>query len=138
MDIAELPFNSFIGIEKSSIDDFVLSLPGEEKYTNHLGTVHASALVALAEATSGECVIQLCGRLDFDVMPLVRRLGTKFRKPANGRIDSKFRVPSEAAETFLSLLQARGRAMLSVPVEVYDESGALAMTATVDWFVSKA
>jgi len=34
-------------------------------------------------------------------------------------------------------LATRGRATLEIAVEVHDESGVLALTATVEWFVAK-
>lgn len=137
MEITELPFNSFIGIKRSSRDGFVLALTGDKKYSNHIGTVHASALVALAEATSGECLVELSKRFDFDVVPLVRRLETKFRKPAIGSIHSKYKIEDGKKEEFLNQLQNKGRSVLPIQVEVHDENGTLALTATVDWFVSK-
>ena len=53
MNVFELPFNKYIGLEKSSDTDHLLMLSEKEDYLNHLSTVHASALFALAEATSG-------------------------------------------------------------------------------------
>ena len=52
MKITDLPFNQLIGITAAEKDDGMLCLPNDVRYTNHLGTVHASALLALAEATS--------------------------------------------------------------------------------------
>jgi acyl-coenzyme A thioesterase PaaI-like protein len=54
MDVISLPFNRLIGLEAGSPESgFLLSLPAGVQYTNHLGTVHASALFAVAEAASG-------------------------------------------------------------------------------------
>ena len=54
MDISQLPFNQLIGLELASPDsDLLISLPAGVQYTNHLGTVHGSALLAVAEAGSG-------------------------------------------------------------------------------------
>jgi len=51
MTIEELAFNQLIGITRSeSGENSVLSLPNDIRYTNHLGTVHAGAQLALAEA----------------------------------------------------------------------------------------
>ncbi len=137
MRIADLPFNAFIGIEYASDARFALTLPEDAKYTNHLGTVHASALLALAEATSGQCLVDLTQEIDFPLIPVVRRLESKFTKPAQGAILGNYDLPDDASKPFLETLVARGRALLSIPVKVHDQNGTLAMTANIDWFVSK-
>ena len=44
MDVTALPFNRFLGLEKGASESGLLvSLPPSPQYTNHLGTVHASA-----------------------------------------------------------------------------------------------
>ena len=53
MKITDLPFNWLIDIKLSADTAYLLSLDDKENDTNHLGTVHASALFSLAEATSG-------------------------------------------------------------------------------------
>jgi len=51
--VLDLSFNRFIGLQGAD-EPHLLRLPASERYLNHIGTVHASALVALAEASSGE------------------------------------------------------------------------------------
>jgi len=59
MDVTALPFNRFLGLEKgASKSGLLVSLPASAQYTNHLGTVHASALLAVAEAGSAEFLLQ--------------------------------------------------------------------------------
>jgi len=137
MNIAALPFNRFIGIERSTVDGGVLALPENERYTNHLGTVHASALLALAEATSGEFVIATLAGLGVDVIPVVRRIEAKFRKPANGAVYSKFGDIGDSKSTFLDALSKKGRALIKIPVDIFDDTGAHALTASVEWFVAQ-
>ena len=50
MDVTDLPFNALIGIERAEANNALLRLPSDTRYLNHLGSVHASALLALAEA----------------------------------------------------------------------------------------
>ena len=51
MDVTELPFNRLIGLEPAAPDSgFLVSLPAGTQYANHLGTVHAVALLAEAGA----------------------------------------------------------------------------------------
>src|SRR5688572_31507889 len=86
MEIAALPFNKLIGLEIAGPDnDEMMALPARERYLNHVGTLHASALLAVAEAGSGELLQRHCGHRN-DLLPVLRKLEAKFRKPANGRV----------------------------------------------------
>jgi len=71
------------------------------------------------------------------VVPVVRRIESKFRKPAQGATRAAATLAPEAKTEFLAALAGKGRALLAVAVEVYDESGAHALSATVEWFVAK-
>jgi hypothetical protein len=137
MDITALPFNRLVGIERPSAGGSVLGLPAGERYTNHLGTVHAGALLALAEAASGECLVGGLEGLGFEVTPVVRRLDAKFRKPARGAVQSKIGDMGDSMREFREALSARGRALVSIPVDVFDASGTHALAATVEWFVAR-
>ena len=134
--VTELPFNRFLGIETASEPTQLLRLPAGEQYLNHLGTVHASAQLALAEASSGEFLLRAVGSIS-GVVPVVRRLESKFRKPANGAVVSTVSTLPEALEQLHADLAAKGRAMISVAVELHDESGAHTLSATVEWFMTR-
>ena len=134
--VTELPFNRFIGIERATDPSRVLQLPAGQDYLNHLGTVHASALLALAEASSGEFLLQHFGGAD-GVLPVVRHLEAKFRKPARGAVTSTANASPEALAELNAQLSAKGRALIPVTVELYDESGTHALSAIVDWFIQR-
>lgn len=134
--VIELPFNRFLGLQQASESLQVLRLPAGEQFLNHLGTVHASAQLALAEATSGEFLLRHLGSTS-GLMPVVRRLEAKFRKPANGAITSTITTPPETLDQLRTDLAAKGRALVSIVVEVHDESGAHTMSASVEWFITK-
>ena len=134
--VTELPFNRFLGIEIASEAAHVLRLPAGAQYLNHLGTVHASAQLALAEASSGEFLLRAFGSAR-GAVPVVRRLESKFRKPANGAVTSSISAPPETLEQARADLAAKGRAIISVPVELHDESGAHTLSATVEWFITR-
>lgn len=88
MDVTQLPFNKFIGLERCEKEKgFLTSLPDKPEYTNHLGTVHASALFAVAEAGSGEFLFRQF-KVTADLLPVVRHAELKFRKPVKGRVSA--------------------------------------------------
>ncbi|MES2595323.1 MAG: DUF4442 domain-containing protein [Verrucomicrobiota bacterium] len=134
--VTELPFNSFLGIEAASEPNQMLRLPAGGQYLNHLGTVHASALLALAEASSGEYLLKHFGSSD-GVVPVVRHIEAKFRKPANGSVQSSVSAAPEALAQLNVDLAAKGRALISVTVELHDASGTHALTASVEWFIQR-
>ena len=135
MDVTKLPFNALIGVGRGA--DGALALPSDPKYGNHLGTVHAGALLTLAEAASGDFLLHEFGAVGFPVVPVVRRMEAKFRKPAQGAIRAVATLVPEAKTEFLATLTAKGRALVSVSVDVHDESGTHALSTTVEWFVAK-
>lgn len=134
--ISELPFNRLVGLQPAAEDGALLCLPAGPQYLNHLGTVHASALLALAEASSGEFLLRQFGA-EPGLLPVVRRLDSKFRKPAQGSVTSRASVAPEAVSQCVAQLGARGRASITVDVELHDQSGAHVLTAAVEWFIQR-
>ena len=97
MDVTELPFNRLIGLEPAPAGSgFLVSLPAGPQYANHLGTVHAVALLAVAEAGAGAFLARQAG-VPVGLVPVVRRLEAKFRRPATGRVSARCAVPPTAA-----------------------------------------
>lgn len=134
--VTELPFNAFLGLRCATDAAGLLQLPAGGQYLNHLGTVHASALLALAEASSGEFLLRHFGS-SAGVVPVVRHIEAKFRKPANGAVSSKAAVAPELLAQLEADLAAKGRALVPVTVDLHDEVGTLALSATVEWFIQR-
>jgi hypothetical protein len=61
----------------------------------------------------------------------------RFRKPAYGAVFSKVCVAPGKKEAFLSDLTSRGRALIEVPVDIYDRNGSHTLAAVVEWFVAR-
>lgn len=134
--VTELPFNSFLGIQAASETEKLLQLPAGGQYLNHLGTVHASALLALAEASSGEYLLRHFGS-STGLVPVVRRMEAKFRRPAHGAVSSLAAASAEELAQMEADFAAKGRALVEVKVDLHDESGVHALTATVEWFIQR-
>jgi acyl-CoA thioesterase FadM len=134
--VVDLPFNRFIGLQQAA-EPNLLSLPNSEQYLNHLGTVHASALLALAEASSGEFLIKHLNHIE-GLIPVVRRLESKFRKPANCSVTSTVTTKLEQLDDVKNNIAAKGRALVSIAVELHDQAGEHVLSATVDWFIAKS
>jgi acyl-coenzyme A thioesterase PaaI-like protein len=138
MDVTQLPFNRLIGLEPAAAGSGALvSLPEGVRFTNHLGTVHASALLAVAEAGSGAFLVRRLGVVPGTV-PVVRRLEAKFSRPASGRVSARAAVADEEVARWAAELGGRGRVSAVVPIEVVDDAGTVVLSATVEWFIVRA
>ena len=134
--VTEIPFNAFVGLEAAADPAGLLRLPAGEKYLNHLGTVHASAQLTLAEASSGEFLLRKFGHVE-GVIPVVRRLEAKFSKPAHGALTSRVTTQAEEFARAEAELTAKGRTLVGISVELFDEAGTRTMSAVVEWFVTR-
>ena len=84
IDVLEIPFNKFLGLQQADPNNgYIFKLEPKKEYQNHLGTIHASALFALAEASSGEFLFNQFKDYRLDLIPVVRKVEVKYSKPAN-------------------------------------------------------
>jgi acyl-coenzyme A thioesterase PaaI-like protein len=134
--VTELPFNHFIGLQSAEAPH-LLRLPAGDQYLNHVGTVHASAQLALAEASSGQFLLQHLGTTA-GILPLVRRIDAKFRKPAKGAVKSSVSTPPETIDQLRAELASKGRALTTISIDLHDEAGNHTLSANVEWFVTRS
>lgn len=122
--LEQVPFIAHVGVQ---VEDYapgrvVLSLGTEPSSANHMGTMHAGALFALAEtAASAACAThaELVG-----LRLRARTAEIRYRRPASGRVTAHAEITDEMAAAVLAGLESQGRIELSVPVEVLDGHGA--------------
>lgn len=137
MEITHLPFNAFVGLEVCSNDnEGILSLPARNEYANHVGTVHASALFALAEASSGSHLQRNFPNDGAEVSAMLRASEIKYRRPATGQIYSTGRIDKEKHDKCIKMLEKKGKGRISIEIELWDELEVLVATAQFDWFLS--
>jgi len=147
VDIAAIPYHRLIGIRAARAGEYgMVALDDAPGLHNHLGTIHASAQYALAEACSGAVLLARFGDLADEVVPVVRRAQVKYRHPARATLyasasltgDDEARVRSELAAKVRSELAAKGRSMVEIDVRVADSAQVVVLTATLGWFLQRA
>ena len=137
MNAADLPFNQFLGIRvQGGQSPAVLLLPDDARYTNHLGTVHAAALFALAEAASGQCFLEQPELTDDRILAVVRGSEIKYRQPARGEIRARARLDADDWAAAVRTLAERGRVFCAVDVELLDLEESVVAHASFRWFFS--
>lgn len=134
--ITDIPFNKLIDINVSSEKDYLLSIDDKIDYTNHLGTVHASALFSLAEATSGYFLMTNFPEFKSGIIPVVRKVDVKYKKPANGKIDSTASLIGQSIDEIKNQLSTRKRVSLTLKIELFDVNNINVMTGHFEWFVT--
>lgn len=136
MDVTKLPFNEWIGLKHSDRSEYLLMLEDSPNYHNHLNTVHASAQFALAEATSGYFLLHEFSELT-GVIPVVRKVELKYRKPVLGKVFSKAKFHNAEKNTVLDALNRSGRVLVNIEVSLFDSENNLIMQSIFEWFITR-
>lgn len=136
MEITEVPFHIFLGIQKSDNDLYILKLEERNEYLNHLGTIHASVLFALAESTSGEFLLRKFKDYKLDVIPVVRKAEIKYSKPGKGQIHSKADFVHTDVIRIHEELQVKRRVLIKIKVDVINSENERLMTGVFEWFIA--
>ena len=137
MNVLGLPFNKILLIKESEISDTILMLDDRVEYQNHLGTVHASAQYALAEASSGEIIERNFGDWNGAYFPVVRRVEVKYRNPAKGKLFSTGSIEADKAMHAKEELLKKGRTLVDVMVKIVDKDKNTTFESTFTWFITK-
>jgi acyl-coenzyme A thioesterase PaaI-like protein len=138
MKVSEIPFNTHLGIEETDPSlPAQLMLRYRSEVTNHLGTVHAAAQFALAEATSGQLLLERFAEQSSQHIAVLRKSEIKFRNPASSDLRATASADTDELESFEQRLSQRGRALLGVSVVVKDASDEEVMRGRFDWFVQR-
>ncbi len=138
MKVTDLAFNQRLGLVAApAAAEHLLELPLTAALHNHLGTMHAAAQFALAEAASAECLRRHFGDAVGQVFAVVRSVEVKYRKPATGDLLA-YAAPDEATRTGLvAALAAHGRSGAVIRVDLKDRAGTLTFHGKFDWFISR-
>ena len=137
MKATDLALNRLLGLRAAPAGAVhLLELPFTPALHNHLGTMHAAAQFALAEAASAECLQRHFGAAG-DVFAVVRGVEVKYRKPATGDLLA-FGAPDDATrDGLLAELVSRGRTSAVILIDLKDRAGTLTFHGKFDWFISR-
>ena len=135
MDVLAIPFHRFLNIEKHSGDDYIFEAKERPEYLNHLQTIHACVQLSLAEASSGEFLLQQFEELKTEVIPVIRKTEARYHRPAIGTLYSRASFLSSNKAEILDELKNKNRTITQIRVEILDNSHSKVLTAIFDWFL---
>jgi acyl-coenzyme A thioesterase PaaI-like protein len=136
MEITDIPFARTIGLQRSTSGE--LTLDYKEGVMNHLQTIAAAAQFSLAELASGECLQELFPELVGTVIPVIRDSRLKFKKPAHSSITALASASEKAISRFRRQLEMKGRALITIDVEVQDTTGTVTSSGWFSWYVQSS
>jgi len=138
MKATDLALSQFLGLRPAPPGaTHLLELPFTAELHNHLGTVHAAAQFALAEAASAECLQCRFGASAGPVRAVVRQAEVKYRQPASGDLLA-YGTPDESTERdLLNDLANRHRACAVILIDLKDRTGTLVFHGKFEWFISR-
>jgi hypothetical protein len=137
MNILDIPFHKFLTFKKHEGDEFILMAEERPEYLNHLNNIHACVQLTLAEASSGEFLLDQFYELRNELIPVIRKTEAKYHKPANGTLFSKVAFDSMSKEHVLNELLQKNRVIVKVKTEIFDQQKNKSLTATFEWFITK-
>ena len=133
-----VPMNAFVGIEVIEMEPGrgVARLPDRPELKNHVGSQHAAALFAVAEAASGAAVVAAIADRMATVTPLAQAAEIRYLKIARGPITATSSIAIPLDE-ILAGLDADGRVAFDVAVDLTDDAATTVATMTVKWHLKK-
>ncbi len=140
MNIIDIPFHRELGLELAE-PPFLLQLKTERRHTNHLGTIHASVLIALAEAGSGLFLMTHLSngteRVGENIFPVIRRIEAKFHQGGHGTVFARCILDPNEVTSVRDELHTKHRAKALVPMQVVDAEGLVLLSVTFEWFIQR-
>jgi acyl-coenzyme A thioesterase PaaI-like protein len=138
MNITAIPFHQYLGLEFAEPPN-LLQLKAQPHHANHLGTIHASVLIALAEAGSGQFLMNHLSdgteKVGETILPVIRRIEAKFHQGGQGIVYARCTLDPASLSTVRTDLQLKHRTKVLVPMQVADAQGTLLLSVNFDWFI---
>jgi acyl-coenzyme A thioesterase PaaI-like protein len=137
-----IPANVTCGIAVVSAVDgaAVVALEPPRRLDNVIGSLHASGLIALVDATGLAALIAAVEHeAQFDgVVPLGSAARLEFLRPARGRLTGRCALTASAHAAIGAVLAGeQPRARLGTSVEIGDDDGQLVCRGSFDWSVRR-
>ena len=136
MKVLGLPFTSLYGIIESKEAGCLLLLPENTLLLNHLDTIHASALYALAEISSGYYLQTNFSAIADFTIPILRASKARYRRRAHGDIHSRAVLLHTSNEQVQSELIRTRKVILTIEVSLLNKAQEEVMLSRFEWFIT--
>jgi len=128
--VIKIPFVNLLNIKLTD----TLELNFTQKFTNHLGSMHAGALFTLAETQSGLFLQQSFSSYK-NIIALLRSSQIKYKKEAKSSVKAFASASKESLEIFKNNFTKKGKGLIEVDVKLYSNNNLVAV-AKFNWYVT--
>jgi len=115
-----------VQFEEMTTDRVIVTLKNRKKVRNHIGQIHAAAMVLLAETATGMVVGM---NLPDDKIPLIKSLKTDFVRRSKGTMRAEAWLDEAQKQRILT--EEKGEVLVNV--KVTDESGETPIECEMLW-----
>jgi len=137
IDPTRMPINIGLGLQWHPEPEYIFSLERQPTTENFLGTIHAAAVYALVDATSGE-VLQRGIELDWDrYFAVSRDTVLTIKKPSRQMIKATGHIDEEDIGNLAIERIDRRIQKVRIHVQVFNEDDDIAAKAEVTWVLGR-
>lgn len=131
-----VPLNTLLGIDITAVGDGTAEarLPMRKELTNHIGSMHATAIFGLAEAASGGAMSGAFAPVVTTIRPVAASASVEFIKIARDDLIAHAKTEDSPAALRRALAE-EGKVAFDVLVDVQDAAGAEIARIRVGWHV---
>lgn len=130
-----VPLSEFLHITRDP--DNRMRMEFGEHAWNHLKTAHASAQYALAEIGTGALLADLYPDYRDSTLAVLRRGEMKYGTSATSTLTAHAELSDEDRQRLATDLERRGRALVTVGVQLLDTRGAVVSTGRFQWYLER-
>jgi uncharacterized protein (TIGR00369 family) len=133
-----IPLNKLLGIEITTVGNGIAEarLPFRPEVTNHIGSVHASAIFGLGEAASGGAMSGSFAPIVTTIRAVAAGADVSFLKIARTDLVAFAKVDGRSEEMRERLLR-EGKVVFDVLVDVKDVNDIVISSMRFSWHVSR-
>ncbi len=111
---------------KMSPEEVIIELKNRKKVQNHIGQIHAAAMILLAETATG---MVLGMNIPDDKLPLAKSIQTKFIRRSSGAM----RAVATFSATQAALIAKEDKGEVQIEVKITDETGEVPIECQIIW-----
>ena len=121
---------SNLRFEKVTASEIIVSIKNKRSIRNHIGQIHACAMILIAESATGILTGLNCAD---DCMPLIKNLNTSFVRRSKGWMRATATLSQEQRD----FIKSTSKGEITVPVKIVDSTGEEPIIVEAVWAWTK-